>query len=392
MTTLATHLIQPPALDELIASQLAPQVNAIDLDGHYPEDFLRAIGRIGAFASVVSRESGGSGTGLGDAIARMARISETCLSTAFLHWCQTACARYIQLSDNRAAKDEFLPHLAAGRQLGGTGLSNTFKSCCEIERFLLSAERIEDGYVINGTLPWVSNLGSDHIFVTGCPVNGDGRLIFFIVQCNQPGFRLVNGAQFAALEGTRTLACQFRNVRIDDSRVLAHPEQAADYLARIQPGMILAQLGMGIGLIRDCIRLIESAGRTHEHVNRFETDQATELRASLQSAEGEVQRLAERIDAGFPAYEQPAVLLDVLRIRLAGGELALRAANAAMLHQGARGYLRTATAQRRLREAYFVAIVTPSLKHLRREIARREGVAPASAAGRQFVADPLGDS
>ncbi len=46
-------------------------------------------------------------------------------------------------------------------------------------------------------------------------------------------------------------------------------------------------------------------------------------------------------------------------------------AQAAMLHQGARGYLRQATAQRRLREAYFVAIVTPSLKHLRHELARR---------------------
>jgi hypothetical protein len=51
-----------------------------------------------------------------------------------------------------------------------------------------------------------------------------------------------------------------------------------------------------------------------------------------------------------------------------------RAANAAMLHQRARGYLRDATAQRRLREAYFVAIVTPALMHLWREIARREMV------------------
>lgn len=32
-----------------------------------------------------------------------------------------------------------------------------------------------------------------------------------------------------------------------------------------------------------------------------------------------------------------------------------------------RRYLRKATAQRRLREAYFVAIVTSALKHLRRE-------------------------
>ncbi|MCB4358789.1 acyl-CoA dehydrogenase family protein [Quatrionicoccus australiensis] len=360
-------------LETLIARDLAPRVTAIDLEGEYPEAFLRAAGQIGAFAGVVGTEYGGSGKGLGDTIAQMAKIGETCLSTAFTHWCQTACARYIQLSDNAVAKAEFLPALAAGRQLGGTGLSNTFKSCCEIERFLLTARRVEGGYEINGTLPWVSNLGDDHVFVTGCPVDGDGRLLFFIVKCNQAGFKLVDGAHFTALEGTRTLACQFRNVRIDDSRVLAHPEHAATYLQRIQPGMILAQLGMGLGLIRDCIALIERAGRTHQHINCFEDDQVEELQAALSGAEAETFRLAAQLDAGPAPETLPGLLTEVLRLRLAGGELSLRAANAAMLHQGARGYLRTAAPQRRLREAYFVAIVTPSLKHLRREIARREG-------------------
>lgn len=360
-------------LETLIARDLAPRVTAIDLEGEYPEAFLRAAGQIGAFAGVVGTEYGGSGKGLGDTIAQMAKIGETCLSTAFTHWCQTACARYIQLSDNAAAKAEFLPALAAGRQLGGTGLSNTFKSCCEIERFLLTARRVEGGYEINGTLPWVSNLGDDHVFVTGCPVDGDGRLLFFIVKCNQEGFKLVDGAHFTALEGTRTLACQFRNVKIDDNRVLAHPDQAATYLQRIQPGMILAQLGMGLGLIRDCIALIERAGRTHQHINCFEDDQVEDLQAALSGAEAETFRLAAQLDAGPAPEALPGLLTEVLRLRLAGGELSLRAANAAMLHQGARGYLRTAAPQRRLREAYFVAIVTPSLKHLRREIARREG-------------------
>lgn len=372
MNAVEPRLSDLVALDTLIAGKLAPRVTAIDLEGEYPESFLRAAGQLGAFAGVVAPEFGGSGKGISDTIAQMARIAETCLSTAFTHWCQTACARYIQLSDNACAKAEFLPGLASGQQLGGTGLSNTFKSCCEIERFLLTAKQVDGGYEINGTLPWVSNLGDDHIFVTGCPVDGDGRLVFFIVQCNQPGFKLVDGAHFTALEGTRTLACQFRNVRIDDSRVLAHPEQSAEYLARIQPGMILAQLGMGLGLIRDCIRLIDSAGKTHQHINSFENDQADELRIALASAETQTFRLASRLDNGPQADELHALRTDVLRLRLAGGELTLRAANAAMLHQGARGYLRTATAQRRLREAYFVAIVTPSLKHLRREIARQQ--------------------
>lgn len=360
-------------LAELIARELAPRVTAIDLEAEYPEDFLRQVGHLGGFAGVVSEANGGSGKGLTDTIARMAQIGEVCLSTAFTHWCQTACARYIQLSDNTAAQQEWLPALASGHQLGGTGLSNTFKSCCEIERFLLTARREGEGYVINGTLPWVSNLGEDHIFVTGCPVEGEAGLLFFIVHCQQPGFRLVEGAHFTALEGTRTLACQFREVHIAPSRVLAQPAQSASYLQRIQPGMILAQLGMGVGLIRDCLRLIEQSGKTHAHVNAFESDQADELRAALAGAEAEVFRLAALLDAGPAPAELPGLLTEVLKIRLAGGELSLRAANAAMLHQGARGYLRGATAQRRLREAYFVAIVTPSLKHLRREIARREG-------------------
>jgi hypothetical protein len=38
------------------------------------------------------------------------------------------------------------------------------------------------------------------------------------------------------------------------------------------------------------------------------------------------------------------------------------------LHAGAKGYLMRHPAQRRLREAVFVAIVTPALKHLRKEI------------------------
>jgi alkylation response protein AidB-like acyl-CoA dehydrogenase len=375
---MSTIAAETTTLAQLIERQLAPKVTAIDLDGEYPEDFLRALGRFGGFAGVVSQEYGGSGKGITDTIATMAQVGESCLSTAFMVWCQTACARYLQLSDNAALKAELLPDLASGRQLGGTGLSNTFKSCCEIERFLLSARRVDGGYEVNGTLPWVSNLGEDHVFVTGCPLDGDGRLIFFAVRCNQPGFKLVSGVNFTALEGTRTFACQFRHVRIDDARVLAHPEHSAEYLARIQPGMILAQLGMGLGLIRDCIRLIERVGKTHQHINCFEDDQAAELSAALAGAEVETFRLAGLLDAGPYAAQRPTILLDILKLRLAGGELSLRAANAAMLHQGARGYLRTAAAQRRLREAYFIAIVTPSLKHLRREIARREAAQPSN--------------
>ena len=364
------------ALDKLVDRDLRPIVNKIDQDGFYPKEFLKQVGDLGGFKHLVSSSYGGDwsegGNGLRNTIRTMAHIGDACLSTAFAYWCHTACSRYIQLSFNNDAKAKYLPSLATGRLFGGTGLSNTLKSCCEIERFLLSAKRVAGGYEINGTLPWVSNLGSDHIFVTGCPLQGDTRLVFLVVDCSQDGFKLVEGTHFTALEGTRTFACQFDNVFIEDVNVLAHPEQSAEYIKRIQPGMILAQLGMGFGLIQDCIREIEHAAKTHSHINCYEQEQANFLKSELNNAVSSAESLAIEADL-FPIEDaREDLITNIMKARLAGGELSLRAAQGAMLHQGARGYLKDAVAQRRLREAYFVAIVTPALKHLRREIALRD--------------------
>ena len=60
----------------------------------------------------------------------------------------------------------------------------------------------------------------------------------------------------------------------------------------------------------------------------------------------------------------------MLDVRAHASELSLKAAQSALLHQGARGYLMSAAPQRRVRESHFVAIVTPAIKHLRKEMAR----------------------
>ena len=370
---------------ELVSRRLAPKVLDVDLKAEYPEDLLRDIGKAGGYRGAASADHGGNGLGLRHVVEVMEEVSRQCLSTGFMVWCQTACARYIDLSDNAWVKQRYLPRIVSGELLAGTGLSNTMKSADAIEEFRLSARRTEGGYVINGVLPWVSNLGPDHVFATGCPVRGadghDEGLAFVLVDCGQPGFRLVDCARFIGLDGTRTLACQFKECFIPDAMVLAQPSRSAAYLARIKPGMILAQMGMGLGLVDGCAQLMAQSNRTHAHVNQYLEDQVGDIVAALEHARAATRELCDAVEAD--ADGGAAHVLEVLKLRLAGGELSVRAAHAAMLHQGAKGYLVRNAAQRRLREAYFVAIVTPATKHLRREIARMESatpVAPARAA------------
>lgn len=363
----------------LVASKLAPKVVDVDLKAEYPEEFLRELGATGGFRGAMAPELGGNGLGLKHVIQVMEEASKLCLSTGFLVWCQTACARYIQMSENEALKKSMLPKIATGEVLVGTGLSNTVKSCDTIEDFRLSAKKVDGGYIINGVLPWVSNLGPTHYFTTGCPVEGepkgDDGLVFVLVDCQQAGFKLVDCAHFVALDGTRTLACHFKEAFIPDAMVLSHPGQSKAYVRRIKPGMILAQMGMGLGLIEACVEMMKASNKTHAHVNQYLDDQAADLEPVLKEARAATYALADTITA-TPTAD---VTLDILKLRLAGGEYALKAANAAMLHMGAKGYLQKSPAQRRLREAYFIAIVTPATKHLRREIARIEsGTSPCA--------------
>jgi alkylation response protein AidB-like acyl-CoA dehydrogenase len=360
-------------LRQLVTQTLAPQVLAIDLDAVYPEAFLHALGDVGGFRGAAPSEFGGNGLGMPHVIESMALVSQTCLSTGFLVWCQTACARYIAMSDNTELKRTLLPRVVSGEQLAGTGLSNTVKSCDAVEDFRLSAKRVDGGYMVNGVLPWVSNLGPGHVFTTGFPVDGagpgDDGLAFAIVDCNAAGFKMVDCAHFMAIDGTRTLACHFKNTFVPDAMVLSHPGQSKAYVRRIKPGMILGQIGMCLGLAQACIELMHQSNRSHAHVNRYLDDQEDELAVELAALRAGTTAAAQALQAN-PLAD---IVLDILKLRLAGGELALRAAQSALLHLGAKGYLRKSPAQRHVREAYFIAIVTPATKHLRREIARLEG-------------------
>jgi len=149
---------------------------------------------------------------------------------------------------------------------------------------------------------------------------------------------------------------------VPDARVLAAP--AETLVPKIRPTFILLQNGLAIGLMRDCLAMIRRAARSLGHVNRFLPEQAEPIAEALERLERETESLC-----ATPLATDNEYLRRVLQSRIDAGDWAIKAAHTAMLHLGARGYVRTARAQRRLREAYFVAILTPAGKHLRKDLA-----------------------
>ncbi len=348
------------AIRAITQRDLAPMVQAIDRDGVYPEQVMRAYGQAGAYGTHLPGYSDARDTNLSTAIEAMAIAGEHCLSTSFCMWCQDALGWYIYTSSNDGLKQTLGERVATGEALGGTGLSNPMKSLFGIERLKLKARRVDGGLTVKGVLPWVSNLGPDHYFGAIFELEDNpAHRVMAVIACDGPGVTIAQNDHFVALEGTRTYSAQLRDAFVPDAMVLADPINS--FIPRIRSGFILLQAGMAFGMIRSCIDLMKQMSRQLGHVNCYLEEQPEHFEEQLAAMSDEVALLS-----ATPFETDKDYWRRVIKARLIAGEASVRAAHNAMLHCGARGYVAEGAAQRRLREAYFVAIVTPATKQLRK--------------------------
>jgi alkylation response protein AidB-like acyl-CoA dehydrogenase len=337
----------------LIEQDLKPLVVAIDKEGLYPREFIQKLGHANAFDFTDLNAS----EALEKALAIIEEVTCCCGSTGFSLWCHTTAINYLLYSNNHYLKKEVLPELQQGKTLGGTGLSNPMKYYAAMERLRLQGHSTEDGYIVKGCLPFVSNLHKDHWVGIIFEVDINKRVMAFI-PCATKGITLKNPYDFIGLNGTGTYQCNFENVFIKNQWIIS--EDADTFVDKIKIPFIINQIGMALGLISASIKLMKQSAKKQNGVNKYLYNSIDDYIAQYNSIKEQILKLVKQDNISIK---------DVLTIRLKAAEITLDAAQTAFLSQGAAGYFRCSDASRVLREAYFLAIVSPAVKHLKKLLA-----------------------
>ncbi len=340
-------------------SQTARQsLDPIAIDkGYYPTAEMAQLARLGAFSAHLSSQ----GSRFGDAILATAKIGEVCGTTGFLSWCHQVCGLYLDQSENTTLKANILPSHIVGDSFGGTALSNPMKTFANIESMILRATKVDGGYVVSGTLPWISHIAPNQYCGAIARVDGENKDVFFLLSfddARRGQWQLNACPTFSGMEGSSTWQIELNQYFVPTDTIIADPAKA--FIERIRGAFVLMQLGIGAGIIQGAISDIIAVDAQLCHVNQYLEDQAGTLQDSLDKLVARTLGLAKT-----PFETHKDFFLDVLDTRIQGAQLSLTATQAALLHQGAKGYLMSAAPQRRIREAHFVAIVTPAIKHLR---------------------------
>lgn len=329
--------------------KLAKLASKIDSEGIYAKEILKELAQNGSFSKLNSRDE------LFNAILEISKVSNICATTGFCMWCQFAIIWYVLNSDNETLKAEILPKLQSGEILGGTALSNPMKAFANIEKNRLKAKKTNGGYIINGTLPWVSNIEAGSIF--GAIALENDEPIMGVIRCDN-SVKLNSHIKYATLEGSATKSVILKDYFLPRSDILS--ENIYEYLLKITPGFILLQAGIAAGIISSSLEVIESSNKTHGHINAYLPYGVEILNAELNEILKFAKDAAEKID------EISAV--EILELRLKASNLTQKATNSAVLFSGTKGYFKNAKAQRLQREGNFVLIVTPSVKHILKEL------------------------
>src|SRR6201999_1989372 len=94
-----------------------------------------------------------------------------------------------------------------------------------------------------------------------------GGIVMFLADCSDSAITLQPCKPFLAMDGTGTYGVQFRDLFVPDDHILA--ELAGPFVKKIRAGFILLQAGMGTGLIKDCIAIMNEVAEPLGHINRY---------------------------------------------------------------------------------------------------------------------------
>jgi len=296
---------------------LFPAAGGIDTADAVPRSQLDLFADAGLYGLVGSADHGGLGASPSTVRAAVEVLAGGCLTTTFV-WAQHhGLVRALEAAAPSPGWDRWLRRLCRGECRAGLALGGLLPG--EVR---LRAEPVGDGWVVEGTSPWVSGWGLiDVVFVAAR--GPDDTLVWLIVDAVEREGLTADRQHLGAVDASVTVTAHFAGVAV-----------AADRLVRVEPYSparynvpdVLRQNGyLALGVAGRCCRLLGP----------------TPFDAELTACRD---RLGHADEPGIAAA------------RAAASELALRAAATLVVHSGSRAAIRHEHPERLAREALFLLV------------------------------------
>ncbi|HYS97513.1 MAG TPA: acyl-CoA dehydrogenase family protein [Candidatus Dormibacteraeota bacterium] len=253
---------------ELAQGVVQPLAAEVDRDHRFPDEAIKAAAESGLMGVLIPREYGGAGMDALAFVICIEELAQACAATAVIVDVHTSVGTEpILLFGNEDQKRRWLPQLASGELLGAFALTEP-ASGSDAAALKMTARRKANGYVLNGTKVFITNIGRAGLYVVFARTGQDEKaagITAFLVPADADGVRIGQMFDKMGLNGSPTGELVLENVNIPESHRLGREGQGFSVAMRALDSGRIGISGQALGIAQAAIDEARALMRERGH-------------------------------------------------------------------------------------------------------------------------------
>lgn len=339
--------------------RIAPIAARVDAEDWFPHSLWPEMGALGLHGITVAEADGGLGLGYLDHVVACEEVSRASASVGLSYGAHSnLCVNQIARWANPEQKAKYLPKLISGEHVGSLAMSEAGAGS-DVVSMKLKAERVQGGYVLNGTKFWITNASHADtlvVYAKTSPEAGSRGITAFLIEKDMPGFSIGQKIDKVGMRGSPTAELVFTDCEVPEDQVMGPENGGVGVLMSGLDYERVVLAGLQLGIMQACLDTVIPYVRDRKQfgkpIGSFQLMQAkvADMYVMLQSARSYVYNVAKACDAG------QTTRFDAAGAILLASENAVKVAGEAIQALGGAGYTKDWPVERYWRDAKLLDI------------------------------------
>jgi alkylation response protein AidB-like acyl-CoA dehydrogenase len=327
-----------------------------DRQGELGRQNWKKCAQMGILGLAIPEEYGGSGTDIMTTMLVMEGLGYGCRDNGLIFAMNAqmwSVQHPILTFGSEAQKQKFLPGMCSGELIGAHGMTEP-DSGSDAYSLRTRAERVSEGYRLNGTKMFVTNAPVADValvFATVNPAKGLGGVTAFLVEKGTPGFRVGRDIEKMGLRTSPMGELILEDCVLPvESRLGAEGAGSAIFNSSMEwerSCILGSHIGAMERQLEDCIRYVRERRQFGQTIGKFQSvaNRIADMQVRLETARLLLYKVAWLKQAGKPAVMEAAMA------KLYLSESFVQSSLDAIRTHGGYGYMTELGVERDLRDA-----------------------------------------
>jgi alkylation response protein AidB-like acyl-CoA dehydrogenase len=344
----------------------------LDEKEEFPWGIAKDLADADMFRVFVPEEYEGLGGGCLELCLVVEELSRVCSGVAVTYAASALGCMTLMEYGTEEQKRKYLPDIASGKKLTGFAITEPTAGS-DAANIKTTAEKVEGGYLLNGTKQFITNGGEAEIYTVVAltdKTKGARGASAIIVEKDTPGFTFGKKEKKLGIRTSATRELVFKNCLVPEGNILGRPGmgfiQAMRLFDRSRPGIGAQAVGLAQGALEAAVEYAEQRVQFEQQIINMPVIQhmLADMAIQVEAARALVYAAARYIDSGAKNVTETSAMSKVF-----ASDAAMKVTVDAVQICGGSGYMRDYPVEKMMRDAKILQIYEGTNQILRNAIA-----------------------